>query len=211
MSTKQITVAIWLSIWLGAFLARPGVLSGIVPPFLLFFAWVAITGPTFKVSHRHPDIKRVANGNAMRGVLLRPFWAPPTLSGTGYILLVVALFIPGLAVALGINIVGGFAHFTITDTIWWILIAPAILCASALITESILQQIIAMPLVGAFIALVLILAPAGMGVGGEDPGTVTYWLPSLFLFIAVLWSLWLLDLLRALYPTSERRRLLAHR
>jgi len=210
MTLKHKTLAILAVLWLLSFLAKPGTLSVFLPPLLLLFAWAAVAGPTFKTSPRHPDIKRVLHSKAMQRLLLRPAWVPSTLHGTWFVALAVALLLPGVLVTLWLHFSTGQTQVMLGDAIWWLLMTPAILCASANLTEALLMQMVATPFVGAFIILLLLLAPSTSKLSGDDPATLAYWLSSVILLLAAIWSLWLLDLLRAAYPTSERRHRLAN-
>jgi len=208
MSTNRKTLIILVVLWLLAFLAKPRIVNGILPPLLLILAWLAVAGPSFKTSPRHPDIKRVLHSKTMRRMLLRPDWVPQKLHGAWFIALVVALLSPGLLVVLWQSSL--VEQLALGDVIWWLIMVPAILCASTHVIEALIKQMVALPFVGVLIILLLLFAPAGSKVGGDDPTTLAYWLPSLIAFLGAVWSLWLIDLLRAVDPRSERCRRLAN-
>ena len=210
MTLRQRILAILAALWLLLFLAKPGTLSAFLPPLLLLLAWAAVAGPTFKTSPRHPDIQRVLHSKAMQRLLLRPAWVPRTLHGTWFVALVAALLLPGVLVTLWLHLSTEQAPLALGDALWWLIMAPLILVATTHLLEALLMQMVALPFVGAFIILLLLLAPSAGKLSGDDPATLAYWLPSIILLLGAVWSLWLLDLLRALYPASERRRRLAH-
>ena len=210
MTLKHKTLAILAVLWLLSFLAKPGTLSVFLPPLLLLLAWAAVVGPTFKTSPRHPDIKRVLHSKAMQRLLLRQAWVPSTLDGAWFVALAIALLLPGVLVTLWLHLSAEHGPLTLGDALWWLIMVPLILVAATHLLEALLMQMVALPFVGAFIILLLLLAPSAGKLSGDDPATLAYWLPSIILLLGAVWSLWLLDLLRALYPASERRRRLAH-
>ena len=207
---EQKVLTTFAVLWLLSFLAKPGTLSVFLPPLLLLLAWAAVAGPSFQTSPRHPDIKRVLHSKAMQRLLLRPAWAPRTLHGTWFVALVVALLLPGVLMTLWLHLSAEPAPLALGDALWWVIMAPLILVAATHLLEALLMQMVATPFVGAVIILLLLLAPSAGKLSGDDPATLAYWLPSIILLLAAVWSLWLLDLLRAAYPTSERRRRLAN-
>jgi len=206
MTTTRKTVTGLGVLWGIAFLARPGYLSVILPPILFFLAWTAVAGPTFKTSPRHPDIARILHKNSTRRLILRPNWVPPTVRGIWRIALVVALLGPGLLVNIFAAMLSDGPAMTFGDAIWWLIMMPAILSASTLLIEAIILQIFATPFTGLMIVFLLLLAPSGSKLGGENPATFLYWAPSIILFLLAIWALWLLDLLRAIAPFSQRHR-----
>ncbi|MCA9918333.1 MAG: hypothetical protein KC445_10300 [Anaerolineales bacterium] len=206
MKPNYKVLTILATLWLVAFLAKPGTLSAFLPPVLLVLSWTAVSGPTFTVSPRHPDIKRVLHSKAMHRLLLRPDWSPPILHGSWFVALALALLLPGLLVMAWRWVGLEPTRFAVSDALWWLIMTPAILCAATTLIEALLMQMVAMPVVGSFIILLLLFGPSGSKLGGDNPATFAYWLPSLIALLGAIWSLWLLDLLRAVYPTSERRR-----
>ena len=207
---EQKVLTTFAVLWLLAFLARPGTLSTFLPPLLLLLTWAAIVGPSFQTSPRHPDIKRVLHSKAMQRLLLRPAWAPRTLHGTWFVALVVALLLPGVLMTLWLHLSAEPAPLALGNALWWLIMTPLILVAVTHLLEALLMQMVALPFVGAVIILLLLLAPSAGKLSGDDPATLAYWLPSVIFLLGAVWSLWLLDLLRAAYPTSERRRRLAN-